>query len=106
MVTVEQKNEIKKQKQLLDRLKKEAEVERVRAQAEARKRVLLEFERGQIGLGLGSTKLTSTSGSAKGDNNGAEKAGKEGANPDDERMGNAHSISHLLLTFDNRFLLL
>lgn len=36
-------------------LKKEAEEERQRAQAEARGRVLKEFERGQLGLGLGGS---------------------------------------------------
>ena len=48
-----QKKDIKRQKARLEALKKEAEEERVHAQAEARARVLKEFERGQLGLGLG-----------------------------------------------------
>ena len=77
MGVVEQKKEIKRQKDSLERLKKEAEVERVRAQAEARKRVLLEFERGQIGLGLGGAKPSSTSRSAKDNNEDIEEHNKE-----------------------------
>lgn len=56
----------------LERLKKDAELERVRAQAEARKRVLLEFERGQTGLSIGSSKPSPTSGSAKDENKDAK----------------------------------
>ncbi|KAI5115445.1 hypothetical protein M0805_006759, partial [Coniferiporia weirii] len=59
---LKQKKDIGRQKARLDALKKEAEEERKRVQAEARERVLKEFERGQLGLGLGSSVAISTSG--------------------------------------------
>lgn len=62
---VSQKKDIKKQKARLDALKKEAAEERLRAQADARERVLKEFERGQLGLGLGGSSVISTSGSSQ-----------------------------------------
>ncbi|KAF9011727.1 hypothetical protein BDQ17DRAFT_1387344 [Cyathus striatus] len=45
-----QKKDIKKQKDKLDQLKKEAEEEKARAREAARERVLLEFEKGQLKL--------------------------------------------------------
>ncbi|KAJ3500518.1 hypothetical protein NLJ89_g9757 [Agrocybe chaxingu] len=49
-----QKKDIKRQKDRLEALKKEAEEERARAREAARERVLKEFERGQLGLAGGS----------------------------------------------------
>lgn len=50
----------------------------MRAQAEARKRVLLEFERGQLGLGVGATKSSVALSTTKDGNGDAQKAdGKE-----------------------------
>ncbi|PPQ79073.1 hypothetical protein CVT25_002298 [Psilocybe cyanescens] len=46
-----QKNAIKRQKAKIETLKKEAEAERARAREAARERVLLDFEKGQLGLG-------------------------------------------------------
>ncbi|KAF5325225.1 hypothetical protein D9619_009715 [Psilocybe cf. subviscida] len=51
-----QKNAIKRQKQKIEALKKEAEEERARAREAARQRVLLDFERGQLGLGGSAAK--------------------------------------------------
>lgn len=45
-----QLNDIKRQKVKLETLKREAEEERQRAREAARERVLLDFERGQLGL--------------------------------------------------------
>ncbi|KAK7047227.1 hypothetical protein VNI00_006893 [Paramarasmius palmivorus] len=45
-----QKKDIKKQKEKLEAMKKEAEEERLRAKAAARERVLEDFEKGQLGL--------------------------------------------------------
>lgn len=50
MHAVSQKKDIKKQKERLAALKKEAEAERMRAKESARQRVLLDFEKGQLGL--------------------------------------------------------
>lgn len=47
---VTQLNDIKRQKVKLEQMKKEAEEERERAREAARERVLLEFEKGQLGL--------------------------------------------------------
>ena len=52
---VNQKKDIKKQKDRLEALKKEAEEERARARQAARERVLRDFERGQLGLAGNST---------------------------------------------------
>ena len=60
--TVTQIGDIKRQKVRLEVLKKEAEEERQRAREAARERVLLEFEKGQ--LGLAATSVISTSGQA------------------------------------------
>ena len=57
--SVTQLNEIKRQKVRLEALKKEAEEERERAREAARERVLLEFEKGQLGLAAPSTISTS-----------------------------------------------
>lgn len=56
-----QKKAIKKQKERLDQLKREAEEERQRARQAARERVLDDFEKGHLGLGATST-TTTTSG--------------------------------------------
>jgi nitric oxide synthase-interacting protein len=47
---VTQKKDIKRQKERLGALKKEAEQEKERAKEAARERVLAEFEKGQLGL--------------------------------------------------------
>lgn len=47
---VTQKKDIKRQKERLERLKKEAEEEKERAREAARERVLRDFEKGQLGL--------------------------------------------------------
>lgn len=57
-----QLGDIKRQKVRLEALKKEAEEERERAREAARERILLDFEKGQLGLAA-STGI-STSGSA------------------------------------------
>ncbi|KAK2460820.1 hypothetical protein APHAL10511_007290 [Amanita phalloides] len=61
-----QKKDIKRQKDQLETLKREAEEERERARAAARERVLLEFEKGQLSLGsssgIGTKPTTSSSG--------------------------------------------
>lgn len=59
---VTQLGDIKQQKVRLEALKKEAEEERQRAREAARERVLLEFEKGQLGLAAPTN--ISTSGSA------------------------------------------
>ncbi|EIM87209.1 uncharacterized protein STEHIDRAFT_96232 [Stereum hirsutum FP-91666 SS1] len=59
-----QKKDIKRQKDRLEALKKEAEAEKARAKEAARERVLADFERGQLGLGAnvsGSVISTSSS---------------------------------------------
>ncbi|KAF8352031.1 hypothetical protein F5887DRAFT_933585 [Amanita rubescens] len=50
-----QKKDIKKQKDKLEALRREAEEERERARAAARERVLLEFEKGHLSLATSST---------------------------------------------------
>jgi nitric oxide synthase-interacting protein len=50
LVLVSQKKDIKRQKEKLEGMKREAEEERARAKEAARERVLLEFEKGQLGL--------------------------------------------------------
>lgn len=64
VVSVTQLSDIKKQKARLEALKREAEEEKERAREAARERVLLEFERGQLGLAASaSTATTSGTGS-------------------------------------------
>ncbi|TFK25457.1 hypothetical protein FA15DRAFT_703717 [Coprinopsis marcescibilis] len=53
-----QKKDIKRQKERLEALKKEAEEEKARARQAARERVLLEFEKGQLGLAAAPTVIT------------------------------------------------
>ena len=60
-ISVGQIGDIKRQKVRLEVLKKEAEEERQRAREAARERVLLEFEKGQLGLAATSTISTSSS---------------------------------------------
>lgn len=60
--TVTQLDDIKRQKAKLDALKREAEEEKQRAREAARERVLLDFEKGQLGLS-GPARLATTSGS-------------------------------------------
>jgi len=62
---------MKRQKERLDAMKKEAEEERTRVRAAARERVLLEFEKGQLGLAGGPT-LASTKSSSSGPATGSE----------------------------------
>ncbi|KAH6891791.1 hypothetical protein BKA70DRAFT_1162530 [Coprinopsis sp. MPI-PUGE-AT-0042] len=52
-----QKKDIKKQKERLEALKKEAEAEKNKARQAARERVLLEFEKGQLGLAAGPSSI-------------------------------------------------
>ena len=59
-----QKKDIKRQKERLDAMKKEAEEERTRVRAAARERVLLDFEKGQLGLAGGPTLASTKSGSS------------------------------------------
>ncbi|KIJ99725.1 hypothetical protein K443DRAFT_161201 [Laccaria amethystina LaAM-08-1] len=59
-----QKKDMKRQKERLDAMKKEAEEERTRVRAAARERVLLEFEKGQLGLAGGPTLASTKSGSS------------------------------------------
>jgi nitric oxide synthase-interacting protein len=47
---VTQKKDIKRQKERLEALRKEAEHEKTRAKEAARERVLADFEKGQLGL--------------------------------------------------------
>jgi len=65
---VAQKKDIKRQKERLEALKKEAEQERVKAKEAARERVLADFEKGQLGLAAVPA-VTTTSG-AEGTGNG------------------------------------
>ena len=62
---VTQKKDIKRQKDRLDAMKKEAEEERARAREAARERVLADFERGKLGLAAPIQSNTS-SGSGEG----------------------------------------
>ena len=57
--SVTQKKDIKRQKERLETLKKEAEEEKARAKAAARERVLEEFEKGHIGLAASAAITTS-----------------------------------------------
>ncbi|KAH9022161.1 hypothetical protein EDB85DRAFT_1997073 [Lactarius pseudohatsudake] len=54
-----QKKDIKRQKERLDALKKEAEQEKAKAKEAARERVLAEFEKGQLGLAAVASVTTS-----------------------------------------------
>jgi len=66
-ILVTQKKNISAQKAKLEALKQEAEAERARAREAARERVLLDFERGQIGLGsigASSSSITNPSSNA------------------------------------------
>ncbi|TFK31774.1 hypothetical protein BDQ12DRAFT_739790 [Crucibulum laeve] len=57
-----QKKDIKRQKDKLEALKKEAQEEKARAREAARERVLLEFEKGQLGLAARPTETGTKSG--------------------------------------------
>ncbi|KAF5313440.1 hypothetical protein D9611_008658 [Ephemerocybe angulata] len=57
-----QKKDIKRQKERLEALKKEAEAEKAAAKQAARERVLQEFERGQLGLAAGPSTIGTKSG--------------------------------------------
>ena len=57
-----QKKDIKKQKERLEQLKREAGEERQRALEAARERVLRDFEKGQLGLSANLPAIVSTSG--------------------------------------------
>ena len=58
--SVTQMEDIKRQKIRLEALKKEAEEERQKAREAARARVLLDFERGQLGLAAKGPGATTT----------------------------------------------
>jgi len=57
---VSQKKDIKRQKEKLETMKKEAEEEKARAKEGARERVLLEFEKSQLGLAAPAAAGTTT----------------------------------------------
>ena len=57
-----QKKDIKRQKERLEALKKEAEQEKVKAKEAARERVLADFEKGQLGLTAADAAAVTTSG--------------------------------------------
>ena len=57
-----QKKDIKQQKAKLEKMKREAEGEKQRARQAARERVLLEFEKGQLGLAATATTGKTSSG--------------------------------------------
>jgi nitric oxide synthase-interacting protein len=59
---VTQKKDIKRQKERLEQLKKEAEEEKQRATEAARERVLRDFEKGQLGLSANLPAIGTTSG--------------------------------------------
>ncbi|THH32844.1 hypothetical protein EUX98_g1360 [Antrodiella citrinella] len=63
---------MKKQKARLSALKREAEEEKERAREQARERVLLEFERGQLGLAAPTT-VSTTSGAESKDSRGIKR---------------------------------
>ena len=52
---VTQKKDIKRQKDKLEGMKKDAEDERTKVKEAARERVLEEFEKGQLGLAIAQT---------------------------------------------------
>ncbi|KAK7472332.1 hypothetical protein VKT23_000451 [Stygiomarasmius scandens] len=68
-----QKKDIKKQKDKLAAMEKEAEEEKARAKEAARERVLLEFERGQLGLAAAPTTSTTSSGESKQEDRGTKR---------------------------------
>jgi nitric oxide synthase-interacting protein len=55
---VTQKKDIKRQKERLERLKKEAEEEKERTREAARERILRDFEKGQLGLSANLPSVT------------------------------------------------
>lgn len=57
-----QKKDIKRQKERLEQLKKDAEEEKQHALEAARERVLRDFEKGQLGLSANLPAIVSTSG--------------------------------------------
>ncbi|KIY44222.1 hypothetical protein FISHEDRAFT_51883 [Fistulina hepatica ATCC 64428] len=59
-----QKKDIKRQKDRLKTMEREAEEERVRARQAARERVLLEFEKGQLGLAAAASATSTSSGAS------------------------------------------
>ncbi|KII91681.1 hypothetical protein PLICRDRAFT_51816 [Plicaturopsis crispa FD-325 SS-3] len=67
-----QKKDIKKQKERLAALKKEAEAERMRAKESARQRVLLDFEKGQLGLAAAPS-VSGTTGSDSNEARGTKR---------------------------------
>jgi nitric oxide synthase-interacting protein len=56
---VAQRKDIKRQKERLEALKKEAEQEKLKAKEAARERVLADFEKGQLGLASAAAVTTS-----------------------------------------------
>ncbi|KAJ2919760.1 hypothetical protein MD484_g659, partial [Candolleomyces efflorescens] len=59
---VTQKKDIKRQKERLETLKKEAEAEKITVRQAARERVLHEFEKGQLGLATGPSAIGTKAG--------------------------------------------
>lgn len=59
---VTQKKDIKRQKERLEGLKKEAETEKAAVRQTARERVLREFEKGQLGLATGPSAIGTKAG--------------------------------------------
>ncbi|KAK0458737.1 uncharacterized protein EV420DRAFT_1620503 [Desarmillaria tabescens] len=68
-----QKKDIKRQKEKLEMMKKEAEEEKERARQAARERVILEFEKGQLGLAAVSATGTTSAGESKEDGRGTKR---------------------------------
>jgi hypothetical protein len=63
LVSVAQRKDIKRQKERLEALKKEAEQEKLKAKEAARQRVLADFEKGQLGLAAAAAGVTTSGGS-------------------------------------------
>jgi nitric oxide synthase-interacting protein len=59
LYTVDQKKDIKRQKDKLEAMKKEAELEVVKAKEAARERVLIDFEKGQLFASAAASTTTS-----------------------------------------------
>ncbi|KAI0312917.1 hypothetical protein OF83DRAFT_1066426 [Amylostereum chailletii] len=71
-----QKKDIKRQKERLAALQKEAEAEKARAKAAARERVLEEFEKGHIGLGATTAGITTSGADLEAGNKGEVRGTK------------------------------
>ena len=80
-----QKKDIKRQKERLGQLKREAEEEKQRALEAARERVLRDFEKGQLGLSANLPAIASTSG---------VESTKESTLPDDGHISISQRMLH------------